>query len=1001
MKLRRSLFAGALALATLTAAVTVPAQAAPSPDPAVSQLIEQAEEEGPQRVIVRLATVAAQQPVLDNLEDSNAESDVNYQYKLFPLLALDADEQALRELDADPRVISIQEDKEEHATLGNSIPWINADQAQGFGFSGDGQAVAILDTGIDRDHPFFAGRLVSEACYSSVEDSDEQTSLCPNGAASQLGAGAADAETAACTGTLCDHGTHVAGIAAGNGTGVTGAPGNGVAAAADIIAIQVFHRNDVADRCAPAAAPCVTAYQSDQVRGLERVLALNATIDIAAANISIGGSVQNMTACDTDVRKDPIDDLLGVGIATVIAAGNSGFTTGVAAPGCISTAVTVGGTQDNSDALYLNGNRGSLLDLMAPGQNIQSSIPDDTFGNMTGTSMAAPHVAGAFAVLRAAYPNATHATLLGYLRDTGVDVSYTSGTSTVTTPRIDMLAALRAGNADPSITVDSPSVTVNEGSTATMTGSFADADSTTLTLGASVGTITTTGPGRWKWTYDTSDGPTQSRTVSVTVSDDLGEGAGRDFSLVVNNVAPSAGIAPGQATSVTEGGLFSVRATFSDPGWADTYTALIDWGDGSSGPAPATVTTQGPPADLGEVTGSHRYADNGTYTVKVTVTDDDGGSTSASFAVQVSNVAPATTIDPGQVKTINEGTVLTAKASFVDPGWADTYTALLTWGTGETSPVTPLITQDGPPVDRGEVTGSHAYGDNGSFGVGVKVTDDDGGTSTGSFTVVVNNVAPTATIDETGAVNVNGVPTFIAHQGQPVTFAGRSTDPGSDDLTLSWSWGDGPPVPDVVTPYLVNPPGTDPAVSPSLQPRDVTDTKSHTFGGACSYEVGFGATDDDAGASSDTAKVVITGNAHLTRIAPLWHLQTRPGPRLPLVDLPVATVNCYLQVAQHMSRVLSEVTDVSTMAKAHALLGLTLLNPKRELDRQILTAWLNFADGSFDLSTAVDTNLDLKKDSTFGAVMANAETIRLNPASTNAQLRSQVLLLEKLNLLGS
>lgn len=980
MRLRKILFAGAVALATVAVAAPVQAQAATDPDPAERRLIEKADKEGSLRVIVRVGKVADQQPVLDKIEREK----VHHKYRLFPLLALDVDENALKELATDPQVVSIQEDKEDAPTLGQSIPWINADQVHSLGFTGNDQAVAILDTGIDRDHPFFSGRIVSEACYSSISNNAEQESLCPNGTATQTGAGSADAETAACTGDICDHGSHVAGIAAGNGTGVTGAPGHGVARGADIIAIQVFHRNDTAARCNPNPAPCVTAAISDQIRGLEQVLTLNNTFDIAAANMSLGGSVQNTSACDTDTRKGPIDRLLTAGIATVISSGNSGFTAGVGAPGCISTAVTVGGTQDTSDALYMNGNRGPLLDLFAPGQGIDSSVPDDGWANYDGTSMAAPHVAGAFAVLRAAYPNATIATLLGYLRDTGVDVSYTSGTTTATTPRIDLLAALRAGNADPTINVDNASVTVNEGSTATNTGTFGDVDSSTVTLGASSGTVTSPGPGRWSWSFGTNDGPTQSRTVSITATDDKGEGVGVDFALVVNNVAPSVTIDPGQLTTTTEGAAFNIKATFTDPGSADTHAAQIDWGDGESGPE----TIQG-----NEVTGSHRYADNGVYTVKVTVTDDDGGSQSKEFAVQVSNVAPVVTIDPNQVTTITEGTTLNAKASFGDQGWADTFSSQIDWGTGETSPGSLIMTHTGPPAATGEVTDSHTYGDNGSFQVGVSVTDDDGGTGTAAFTVGVTNVAPTATIDKSGTETVNGVPTFIAHSGEAITFNGRSTDPGSDDLALSWSWG-------VSTPYLVNPPNTDPTPSPSVQPRDVTDIKSHTFGDACTYDIGFAAKDDDGGTSGDTAKVVVQGNAHLTKLAPYWHLQTRPGLRIPIVDLPITTVNCYLKVAQHMSKVLSEARDVSTMAKAHDLLGIVLLNPKREFDRQALTAWLNFADGSLDLDSPVDTNLDLRMDSTFGAVMANAETIRLNPASTNAQIRQQTLLLEKINTLG-
>ena len=63
--------------------------------------------------------------------------------------------------------------------------------------------------------------------------------------------------------------------------------------------------------------------------------------------------------------------------------------------------------------------------------------------------------------------------------------------------------------------------------------------------------------------------------------------------------------------------------------------------------------------------------------------------------------------------------------------------------------------------------------------------------------VTVNNVEPTAAIDDTGTILINGVPTIITSAGSPVTFSGNSTDPGSDDLTLTWDWDDGPPAPDV------------------------------------------------------------------------------------------------------------------------------------------------------------------------------------------------------------
>ena len=104
-------------------------------------------------------------------------------------------------------------------------------------------------------------------------------------------------------------------------------------------------------------------------------------------------------------------------------------------------------------------NRGPLLDLFAPGSSIDSSVPDDAFGNMSGTSMAAPHVTGAFAVLRDAYPTATIGQLLGFMTSTGVPITYATngdGTTQATTPRLDLLAALRAGNNPPTLSADQP-----------------------------------------------------------------------------------------------------------------------------------------------------------------------------------------------------------------------------------------------------------------------------------------------------------------------------------------------------------------------------------------------------------------------------------------------------------------------------------------------------------------------------------------------------------------
>ncbi|MFB7515770.1 proprotein convertase P-domain-containing protein [Streptomyces sp. NPDC056144] len=363
-------------------------------------------------------------------------------YDTLPLVTLRVDTAGLQELDAKPGVVRVSEDVPAPPTLNESTVRIGSDKTAAAGKTGAGTAIAILDTGVATHHPFLSGRVTAEACFSVTDDRYGATSLCPNGAASQEGTGSADAEAGPCAtlGTACSHGTHVAGIAAGNGTGISGAPARGVAPGASLVALQVFSRIDSDDYCGAGASPCVLSFTSSQIKALEKVRALKqAGTNIVAANMSLGGG-SNSTACANDPRKPIIDTLLAEGVATVVAAGNSGFSAAVASPGCVASAITVGSTTDD-DQVSSFSNRGPLLDLFAPGTSIVSSVPGGTYGSKNGTSMAAPHVAGAFAVLRQAFPAKTVAELEALLKSTGTPVSYTGAT----TPRIDLNAAVGGG----------------------------------------------------------------------------------------------------------------------------------------------------------------------------------------------------------------------------------------------------------------------------------------------------------------------------------------------------------------------------------------------------------------------------------------------------------------------------------------------------------------------------------------------------------------------------
>ncbi len=188
----------------------------------------------------------------------------------------------------------------------------------------------------------------------------------------------------------------------------------------------------------------------------------------------------------------------------------------------------------------------------------------------------------------------------------------------------------------------------------------------------------------------------------------------------------------------------------------------------------------------------------------------------------------------------------------------------------------------------------------------------------------------------------------------------------------------------------------DPLPSPSINPRDVKDSRTHTFGDACFYTVDFSVTDDDTGASpTDHVAVIITGNATVRQNAGYWQTQYRPRP----TAFTEKQRTCFLQITGFMSRVFDETTDASTVANAFDVLSVGGNNgsAKQQLDRQLLTSWLNFANGALDLSTLVDTNRDKVPDTAFSTVISNAETVRLNPSSTADQLRAQKDLLEAIN----
>jgi subtilisin len=413
--------------------------------PDSSQLLEKAQREGSVRVIVRLRTdfapegsisrseVAAQRTGIESTQAGlqAALQGTGYrtlrEYDTVPYIALELSSQALQAVQSSPLVRDIRKDRLEKPALKESVALVQAPTMWANGYTGSGQVVAVLDSGVASTHPFLAGKVVEEACYTA--DRVAGSGFCPNGTATQVGAGSAVPCTYAPS--QCDHGTHVAGIAAGRGSDFSG-----VAKDANIMAVQVFSKFTGAAVCGapPRPDPCARTYQSDQLAGLERVYSLRTSRNFSSVNMSLGGG-KHTNPCDTDPRKAAIDNLRSAGIATVISSGNEGYTDATGAPGCISSAITVGSTT-KSDTISSFSNSAEWVDLLAPGSDINSSVPGGGFALKSGTSMAAPHVAGAWALLKQKTPSATVTSLETSLESTGLPVTDNRVAGGLTKPRI-------------------------------------------------------------------------------------------------------------------------------------------------------------------------------------------------------------------------------------------------------------------------------------------------------------------------------------------------------------------------------------------------------------------------------------------------------------------------------------------------------------------------------------------------------------------------------------
>ena len=270
-------------------------------------------------------------------------------FHLVPAVTAMIPQRAVDALRRNARVTLVEEDGLVWA-VAETLPWgvdrIDAELVHPYN-KGTGVKVAILDTGIDLDHPDL--HVVGNVTFVSGTSSGDDD----NG-----------------------HGTHVAGIVAAldNDVGVIG-----VAPEAALYAVKVLDRNG-------------SGSWSNIIKGLQWAVDNHMQV----INMSLGGTSGSSTL------KTACDNAYAAGVVVVAAAGNNGNSSGtgdtVLYPARYDSVIAVAAT-DSADKRASYSSTGPKVELAAPGSNINSTLPGGAYGTKSGTSMASPHVTGVAALV--------------------------------------------------------------------------------------------------------------------------------------------------------------------------------------------------------------------------------------------------------------------------------------------------------------------------------------------------------------------------------------------------------------------------------------------------------------------------------------------------------------------------------------------------------------------------------------------------------------------------
>jgi len=315
---------------------------------------------------------------------AESKGKVKKKYRHIPAAAVKTTPAKARELENDPDILFVEPDGtvEIKETYPPNLVQIKADVVHGSSVTGQGIKIALLDTGIDLNHQDL--RVAGGVSFVEVSGGYQEQSVAEE-VYSPAGQSVVDAVYSSgrvVVSSYMDdngHGTHVAGVVAAqlNGIGVVG-----VAPGAGLYAVKVLDKDGMGS-------------YSQVIEAIDWAIENGMNV----VNMSFGGS-QPSQALD-----QAMNNACDRGILLVTAAGNAGE--GVQYPARYSSVIAVGAV-DLSNKLASFSAAGPELELVAPGVGVESTLPGNGYGIKSGTSVAAPHVAGAAALVWSARPGLTN-----------------------------------------------------------------------------------------------------------------------------------------------------------------------------------------------------------------------------------------------------------------------------------------------------------------------------------------------------------------------------------------------------------------------------------------------------------------------------------------------------------------------------------------------------------------------------------------------------------------